>query len=163
MHFIVFSGGQSQICIKKAWNRAVFQKKKKNQYNTQIFFVHANMSIINHKEFLNSNAFFKKHCIHPKLHCPALSIYLHSLTSPHVNVLLDIVISQVPIAVCIQHLPGTEQDAKGPLRMHPLHTALPEPAHRGLRMLRGPRFKHMSAQLMGSEHLLPIMDWFSLG
>lgn len=107
--------------------------------------------------------FFFKDNIHPKLHFPAFYIYLHTLTFTHFNGLLGTVISQVPIAVGIQHLPGAEQDAKGSLRMHPSHTPLPEPAHLGLRMLRGLQFRHTSAQLMGSEHLLPIMDWFSPG
>lgn len=96
------------------------------------------MRLINHKEFLsNAFFFFFKHNIHPKLHFPGFYIYLHTLTFPPFNELLDTVMSQVPIAVCIQHLPGAEQDAEGSLRMHPLHTASTELAHLGLRMLRG--------------------------
>lgn len=121
MHFRVFSAGQSQMCMKQAWNRAVFFKK----FNvTHWLLVHANMRITNHKKFLPNAFFLKKYSLHPELPFPTFYIYLHTLRFTHFNELLDIVISQVPISVCIQHLPGTEQDAKGSLRMHPFQTPL---------------------------------------
>lgn len=94
------------------------------------------MRITNHKEFL-SNAFFLNIAYIQSDTSQGfifICIPSHSLISMSC---WDILISQVPIAVCIQHLPGTEQDAQGSLRIHPFQTPSPELAHLGLRMLRG--------------------------